>query len=295
VIDSRLDPEDAEQLARHLTWMRRRGLSPRTIDSRQKIITRLALATAHGAVRADAADLDAWRGELDGLLLAAGTIAFYVVHVREWYRWLAHTGVRDENPAEGLPVPRQPKYLPRPIPEDDLALALDHADPDIRLMLVLSGWCGLRAAEIAGLRWESVTLTGSRRIIVGADTAKGRKERVVPLSEWAASEIRRYQARTGSPGRGWVFARRDGNPGQIRPVRVSQMVNCYLAEIGVAGHLHMGRHRFATQALAVSHDLRVVQELLGHSSPSVTAVYTAYDTEYAGSVVDALPQPEAVS
>ena len=283
-----LDPDDAEQLAAHLTWMRRRGLSPRTIDSRKKVVTRIAWTTG-SAIRADQAGIEAWRGTLDSL--AAGTVAFYTIHAREWYRWLALAGIRADNPAADLPVPRRPRYLPRPIAEADLARALDDAEADVRLILVLSSWCGLRAAEIGGLKWESIALDEPRRIIVTASTAKGQKERVVPLSEWAASELRRYRSRTGSPGRGFVLLRRDGRPGPVRPIRVSQMVNCYLADAGIGAHLHMGRHRFATQALAISHDLRVVQELLGHSSPSTTAVYTAWDTAYAGSVVDALPEP----
>ena len=70
---------------------------------------------------------------------------------------------------------------------------------------------------------------------------------------------------------------------------MSAACNGYLAEINAGATLHQLRHRFATQALRCSGgDLRLVQELLGHSTVATTAIYTAWAKDKAASVIDAL-------
>ena len=88
---------------------------------------------------------------------------------------------------------------------------------------------------------------------------KGGKQRVVPASTRVLFELRAY----GLPTRGPVCRGRDGVPGAPSAERGSQLVNEHLRDLGLADTGHAARHRFATRALHLSHDLRMVQ-LVAH-------------------------------
>jgi integrase len=185
-------------------------------------------------------------------------------------------------------VPRIGRRLPRPVSEPDLMRALAMATPRIRPWLVLAGWCGLRAKEIAYLRRECVLETaGPPVLLVARDATKGRSERVVPLSAFAVAELVPVL-----PAAGWVFRRMDGRPGPNTPGLISHLANAHLHECGVAASLHALRHRFASETYKASRDLRAVQSLMGHARPETTALYAAYDQPSARAAVDALPVPE---
>src|SRR5258708_1970034 len=111
--------------------------------------------------------------------------------------------------------PHPPLRRPRPRAEEHLAAALRASPPDRRLILVLSGWLGLRSCETAGLRWESIRLDGPAPLIIVAwDTAKGRKERVLPLTNpWVIAEFRPYGLNTSR----LVSRRRDAHPAPNSP------------------------------------------------------------------------------
>ena len=165
--------------------------------------------------------------------------------------------------------------------------ALAHADDRVRPWLVLAGWAGFRAREIALLRRENVLETQvPPQLLVVADAGKGRRERLVPMSSFVLAELR-----AGLPSRGWVFPRRDGRPGPNAPWLISQLANRVLHESGTSATLHQLRHRFLTLAYQDTHDLRLVQELAGHATPQTTAGYTAFDKGEAAAAVESLPVP----
>ena len=95
----------------------------------------------------------------------------------------------------------------------------------------------------------------------------------------------------GLPRNGYAFTRHDGAPGPNQPWLVSHLANACLREAGSAARFHDLRHRFATQLYQATRDIRLVQELLGHASPSTTAVYAAYDRAGAAAAVEALDAP----
>jgi integrase len=191
-----------------------------------------------------------------------------------------------------VPVPRVGRRLPRPISEADLFTALRQAPPRIRPLLVLAAWAGLRAKEIARLRRQHVLDTARPPVLlVVHDATKGRSERIVPLSDFVLGELRLH----GLPASGWMFSRHDGAPGPNTPHMISLLCNQHLHDCGIAATLHQLRHRFGTVAYAASHDLRMVQELLGHADPQTTALYTAYDQADAARVVQALPSPSRLA
>ena len=136
---------------------------------------------------------------------------------------------------------------------------------------------GLRACEIAGLRGEDVDL--SRNVLFVAD-GKGGKQRCVPMHLRVAAILE------DAPTRGPVWHTRDGSP--VTANLVSVVCNGHLRACQVRATLHQFRHRFGTQIYANSHDLRVTQELLGHSSPTTTAGYVAWSETAAAAAVAGL-------
>lgn len=270
--------------SKHLDELALRGLSAETIYQRKRNLIRLERALGKLPVEATAADLLAWRA---GLRVADETVIAYVSHVREYFAWLQATGIRDDNPAAALPVPRIGRRLPRPIGEANLFDALDAAPARIRAMIVLAGWAGLRAKEIALLRRSAVLDTAAPPVLlIASDATKGRHERIVPLSAFVLDELRPVL-----PAAGWVFRRLDGRPGPNTPGLISKLCNEHLHACGFPETLHQLRHRFGTGAWRTSRDLRVVQELMGHRHPSTTAGYVAFDNADARAAVEGLPSP----
>ena len=156
--------------------------------------------------------------------------------------------------------PRTYRRLPRPIAEDDLAVALTEAPDRVRPWLLLAGWAGLRASEIARLRAEDLDET-----YLVVRESKNHRDGVVPLSPWLTDELRRCDLAR----HGWLFPRHEGRPGPNRAWTVSQLANRHLHSLGLADTLHTLRHRFGTQVQRAGRDFRVTQELMRHESEPV--------------------------
>lgn len=271
-------------VAAHLEHMRQQGLAASTIDKRKRVLARIAVFTGAPVCEATEHQLAAWRASLTA---GPDAVAADLSQVREFFRWLRWEGLRDDDPGARLVRPRLARRLPRPIPDDQLIYALQAAPPRIRPWLVLAGWAGLRAREIALLRRECVLETGRPPgILVAADATKGMVERYVPMSDFVAGELVPVL-----PASGWVFRRHDGQRGPNHPALVSKLAGQHLRDCGIAASLHQLRHRFGTAAYEVDHDLRVVQELMGHRTVATTALYTKISSASAVATVQALPAP----
>ena len=270
-------------VAAHLRWLGLAGLSVGTIDARRRALMRLQHSLGMPLLDASAEDLASWRERLD---VAPDTVGDYVSHARQFYAWAITTGLKEATPVTPqLPVPARTRRLPRPIGEQDLLAAVAGAPQRIRPWLVLAGWAGLRAKEIALLRRENVLNTAMPPVLLVAyDATKGHAERVVPLSSFVLGELE-------LPAAGWVFRRADGGRGPNSAARVSQLSNRYLHEAGFSETLHQLRHRFGTVLYAKTKDLRLVQEVMGHQRPETTSGYTKYDSSDAAAAVELLPAP----
>lgn len=258
--------------------MRLRGLSKDTINQRTGVLSRLA------ALYGGKPLLDITEEELmewaDGLAnrLGLATRAVYVSNVREFYKWCYAEHRIPADPAANLPVPRVPQRQPRPITEEQLAEAIEHALGRVRIWLVLAAWCGLRAKEIAYLRAENIRLRDDPPYVLIADT-KGLRERIVPLCEFAARELEKQRL----PLRGLCW--------KVTPNLVSLHCNRYLHEIGIVDSLHKLRHRFGTQVQRAVRDVFVTQQLLGHKNPQTTAGYAQVADLDKHRAVSAIPAP----
>ncbi|MDF9874817.1 tyrosine-type recombinase/integrase [Cellulosimicrobium cellulans] len=184
--------------------------------------------------------------------------------LRMAYRWAVAVGHLEHDPAAPLPPVRKGPSAPHPATDHAYESALRAARPDERLMLRLATEVGMRRAEVSQVHPQNDMVEDGEGWSLWVH-GKGAKDRLLPLPDDLARELRLR-------GPGYLF------PGQINghlsPATVGGRISRLLPD-GVS--MHALRHRFATRAYVATRDLFVVQELLGHSSPSTTAVYVKLD------------------
>lgn len=237
--------------------MRAAGLPETTIGLRTYHLQRVARGVGRTPAQLTATALEAWYSDQRW---APNTRRGYRASLRAFYAHFTR-GRLEESPAHTLPPVRVPRARPRPTPEAAYRLAMRSADARARLGIMLAGVCGLRVGEIARVAREDLEedLGGWSLRIRG----KGGNVRLVPLPEEIAREIRARPA-------GWLFPSVQG--GHLTPHHLGKVISRWLPE----GYTtHTLRHRAGTVAYAATHDLRAVQELLGHAKPETTAIYTA--------------------
>ena len=261
-------------LESYVRWMGLRNLSPETIRSRVSILAGLAATLGVPLALAARDDLARWEATL---AIADASRARYVSVVTCFYRWLLEDERIGTDPARWLVAPKVPRRVPRPIPEDDLALALAAAAAPVRCWLLLAAYGGLRGAEIASVDRGDVYDTSDPPVVVVH--GKGDRERLVPICPSLLDSLRPYLC-----GSGALFRREDGRP--VNPAHVRRGCNGLLRELGIPSTLHKLRARFASEIYRASgRDLRLTQELLGHASPSTTAGYVAWHPAQAAAAV----------
>lgn len=277
-------------VSRHLAHLRNRGLAAIYIDQRRRALRGLAAHTHTELLELTADDLDHWQTTALGTRTTGRSRNTLLTHVREFYRWAHVEEITPDDRGRRLVRAKSARLMPRPIGEGALTMALAMAPDRVRPMLYLAAYEGLRACEIAALRREDVRDADepAQLVVLG----KGRKERVLPASGQVLMALHSH----GMPSRGPIFRMYDSTAQPTsRPItahRVSATCNAYLAEVEAGATLHQLRHRFASQALRLSGgDLRLVQEMLGHSSPATTAIYTAWAQDKAAGVINALAAP----
>lgn len=209
------------------------------------------------------------------------SIARCVSGVRSFFRFLLLEGYIDANPAEQLHTPSFGRHLPTVLSVEEVdaiigAIDLSHRDGqrDRALIEVLYS-CGLRVSEVCSLRLSDLFLDeGYMRV-----TGKGSKQRLVPISPRAVSELRcwficRNEIEPKAGEEDFVFisaARRQ----HLSRITVFHNLRLYAERAGIEKTIspHTLRHTFATHLLEGGANLRVIQMLLGHESIATTDVY----------------------
>lgn len=267
-------------MAEYRRDLQRRGLAKSSIDVRLRILRRLEdwLQRPLDDITTD--EIEVW---LDELGLADRTRYAYVSHVACYFKWAVLTKRCGSDPTLEIVRPKMGRLLPRPISDGDLIVAMQCAPPKMRAWLALGAYGGLRCQEIAFLERSEVQEQHSPPILVVLH-GKGRKQRVVPLAEDVETALRVY----GLPSSGPVFPHPSNPKIPIAPWRVSHDIGRYLKDLGIQATAHQLRHWFGTNVYGRTGDLRLTQELLGHSNPSVTAGYAQWSPEKAAKVVRTL-------
>lgn len=198
------------------------------------------------------------------------TVNSYLTHISAALNTAVEWELLDKRPK--IKKPRPPARLPRSLtPKDVDRLLAAEDNPERRALWRFFLWTGCRRQEALDIQWRDLFLDGAApwvRVV-----GKGDKERSVPLMPGAIQAIKAMPQ--ADVGHVWTFTRRNYN-GRIRPTgdAVSHWFKLTARKAGVEAHLHDLRHTAATWMLARGVRLRIVQEVLGHSSYRVTEVYT---------------------
>jgi len=229
-------------------------------------------------------DLSAYltKRKKDGI--ASSSIRQTIVCLKIFFRYLCSKELIAEDIAEGLLSPKPQRLLPKTLNEKDVNNLLESISTNDplgmrdRSILELLYASGLRLGEIISTVLENLHLDeGYIRV-----TGKGNKTRIVPVGAKASEEISKY-LKHGRPKMvkpktsNHIFISVRGT--KLSPSRVWQIVRerSKKANLKEPIHPHQLRHSFATHLLSGGADLRIIQEMLGHSDISTTQVYTHVD------------------
>lgn len=277
--DSPVADDTAELIERFTLIQRRWGLMDSTIRTRrQKLFLLAEWLYPQGLLDVDREGIERF---LDERELGARARYAYISHFGMFFKAMAEDGRTEKDPTAFIHRPRQRIALPRPIGDDDLADAISQATPVIAAAMTLAAYQGLRSKEIAYLEREDIIDTNDPPMLHVRE-GKGGRDRVLPLHPDVMPALRRADM----PRSGRVLRRPDGGP--FNPMAMSKAVNDHLHDMGIDATLHQLRHWFGTKTYQATRDLRLVQSLLGHSSPTSTAVYAQYAIEGAGPAVTGL-------
>ncbi|HET8883793.1 MAG TPA: tyrosine recombinase XerC, partial [Solimonas sp.] len=219
------------------------------------------------------------------------TLHRYLSTLRGWFRYLLREQRVQANPAVAVRAPKRVRKLPATIDADTLGSALDHdpADDDLavrdRAIIELFYSAGLRLAELQQL---DVDAFGDRHAGFTV-RGKGGKERIAMLGGKARAALGAWLAlrpQYAADGENALFVARRGT--RLSRAAIATRLRDWARRnaLGVHLHPHRLRHAFATHMLENSHDLRAVQEMLGHAHLSTTQIYTHLDWQHLAQVYD---------
>lgn len=167
--------------------------------------------------------------------------------------------------------PRSSKPLPNVLSKEEVKAILE-APRNLkhRMLLSLIYACGLRRSELLNLQFKDIL---SDRLLIHIKQAKGKKDRVVPLSQKLLEELRAYY-RMYKPKTYLFEGQEEGSKYSEASLQKVLKIALNRAKINKPATLHWLRHSYATHLLEQGTDLRYIQELLGHSSSRTTEIYT---------------------
>lgn len=177
---------------------------------------------------------------------------------------------------EKIHRPKRAKVLPNVLSKEEVKAILEaHSNLKHKMMLSLIYSCGLRRSELLHLRPISID---SKRNIVLIKNAKGKKDRIAPLSPKILEMLRNYYKECKPTV--WLFEGRiQGEPYSEKSLQNVLKQALFKAGITKPVTLHWLRHSYATHLLENGTDLRYIQELLGHNSSKTTEIYTHVSTK----------------
>jgi len=268
--------------------LRARGLRERTRQAYGVDLGQLAnWASSHGLGPTELGhrDLRRYAGVVSERGASKATVARKLAAVRAFYRHLLERGEVAANPAQLVSSPRREAYLPRVLKPGEVGELLERIPASSplelrdRAMFELAYSAGLRAEELVTLDLDSLDPDSEELRVEG----KGGRVRVVPAGEPAWRAIESYLSRGRAsldrhPAERALWLSRTGRRLSTSDVRRRLRVATRHAAVQAGVSPHTLRHSFATHLLEGGADLRVIQELLGHSSISTTQTYTRVES-----------------
>lgn len=274
-----------------LQHLRHRGLSPLTLDAYKRDLQQLAqlLPDQLNSSQITRLHLVGALKKLSGRGDKPASLARKLSTWRAYFSFLQQHGQISSNPASNIKAPKAWARLPKAVPAEKLNQAFDHPVANTPLSLrdqaifeLLYG-SGLRLSELVQLDLQHLMLDENWVHVSG----KGNKQRQVPLGSKSVAALRRYlPQRIAISGENAVFTSRLGT--RLTARQIQNRLNVWSITQNSDRHLspHMLRHSFASHVLQNAHDIRAVQELLGHKSISTTQQYTKLDFNHLAQIYD---------
>lgn len=281
-----------DHFIRHLEYERR--LSPETGKHYRRDLNALSDYCDEAGV-AHWPDLDSehmrnWSATCFRRGLSPRSIQRRLSAARTFFRYLLREKHVTKNPAQSVSAPKGAKRLPGNLDADRMARLLEITgkgpliDRD-RAILELLYSSGLRLAELTDLNLGDVDSQDATVRVTG----KGNKDRIVPVGSRALQALAQwYVSRPGlaAPDEKALFVSNRGTRLSRRSVQARVDYWARRQGIDTKVYPHLFRHSFASHLLESSHDLRAVQELLGHANISTTQVYTHLDFQHLAQIYD---------
>lgn len=200
--------------------------------------------------------------------------------LRSFFTYAMELGLIFKHPMNHIKVKNKRKKLPDFLFIEEVDALLDSIDIHTpqgmrnRCMLELMYACGLRVSEVTGLQIGDIDFERRVVTVVG----KGAKQRMVPYYSLVGELLKNYlddirHLWAGGKDHAYVFVNQRGEPISTRGVQFVLQEEAKKANLTMQIHPHTLRHSFATHMLDAGADLRMVQELLGHSNLSTTQIY----------------------
>ena len=277
-----------DKFIRHLEI--ERGVSQHTVRAYRKDLAEFYEHVKTGPEKIDMLDVRGFVAEQIEGGLKKKTVSRRLSSVRSFFNFLYREGRIKANTAKLVSTPKVPKLLPRFLSVDDVFSLIEKPEgigfnpARDRAILELLYASGLRVAELSGLNTDDINMKESLIKIRG----KGKKERIVPVGSKAVDALKSYtierillKSKDSA-----LFLNRMGTRLTDRGVR--RIVVKYAKALSIQGRIgpHTLRHTFASHLLQGGADLRVIQELLGHSSLSTTQKYTHLDITHLMDIYD---------
>ena len=289
------DSPDQLLIAQFMEMMvAQRGVSANTVDAYQRDLADFVafLSKKRTSVTdAMSATVESFISSLSKAGMSAQTVARKLSALRQLYQFLYTEKLRPDNPTATLESPHLGRKLPKSLNIDEVSRLLETARDDdsttglrLQAMVELMYGAGLRVSELVSLTLSALQLTPHTNTITAEFLivrGKGNKERMVPLNSKSLKALADYMAirhvflADNKPSQ-WLFPYHRAE-GYI----TRQQFGIMLKELAITANIdpeklspHTLRHSFASHLLEGGADLRVIQELLGHSDIATTQIYT---------------------
>lgn len=251
-----------------------KGLSQNTIDAYRRDLSDFAqnVEDIHSINRMN---INAYVRTLRERKLAPTSVIRKVASLRGFFKWATSSGILEKNPAATLEQPKTPQRLPKVVSVKEIDEMLhNNLTPLEHVMMELLYSCGLRVSELVNLKLSDIDLSSKYIRCFG----KGSKERIIPIGEQAKAMLQEYFPTRDLLVKKYNLTTKNLLIKDNGHFVTRQDVYNFIHAQGKLIHKnispHTLRHSFATHLLENGADLRVVQELLGHSDVSTTQLYT---------------------
>lgn len=251
-----------------------KGLSQNTLEAYRRDLSEFSQGV-EDITKVDRMSINMFIRKLRENKLTPSSIIRKMASLRGFFKWASSAGIIDKNPASTLEQPKVPQRLPKVVSIKEIEEMLhNNLTPLEHVIMELLYSCGLRVSELVNLKTSDIDLSSKYVRCFG----KGSKERIIPIGEIAKKAVTEYMTE-----RDFLVKKYNLNTKLLLIQNSGRLITrqdvyTFIHAQGKLIHKnispHTLRHSFATHLLENGADLRVVQELLGHSDVSTTQLYT---------------------